>query len=82
MNTDSKFLILGYAAKELLKDIEKHFLEIPEEKRASYPKTELAIFAVHNKLKEKAAEIPEGVKYFAGLDVSLVLIGFIRFVLH
>lgn len=53
-----------------MKDIEKHYLEIPVEKRAQYPKTQLAIFTVHNKLKEKAAEIPEGVKYFSGLDID------------
>lgn len=47
-------------------------MDIPAEERKNYPKTELAIFTVHNKLKEKAATLPEDVKYFAGQDVSRV----------
>lgn len=54
---------------ELKKDIASHLAQIPEEKRGSYPETKLAIFSVHNKLKEKAASLPEDVMYFAGEDV-------------
>lgn len=38
--------------------------------------TKFGIFVVHNKLKEKAAEIPEGVAYFAGMDIDDVWVDY------
>ncbi|GAA5828271.1 hypothetical protein JCM11251_002670 [Rhodosporidiobolus azoricus] len=67
---DDSRTTLGYAVEELKKDIEEQFAKIPEDKRAEVPKTELAIFVVHNKLKEKRATIPDDVKYFAGDDIE------------
>ncbi|KAI5481418.1 xanthine phosphoribosyltransferase [Pseudohyphozyma bogoriensis] len=67
---DDSRTTLGYAVTELQKDIEEQLAKLPEEKRASIPKTELAVFVVHNKLKEKAGVIPEGVAYFSGADIQ------------
>ncbi|GAA5907607.1 hypothetical protein JCM6882_004421 [Rhodosporidiobolus microsporus] len=67
---DDSRTTLGYAVEELKKDIQEQLEKVPEEKRAELPKTELAIFVVHNKLKEKRATIPDDVKYFAGEDIE------------
>ena len=67
---DDSRTTLGYAVAELKKDIASQLEHLPEDKRASFPKTELAIFVVHNKLKEKRGSIPDDVKYFPGEDVS------------
>ncbi|BGP12420.1 hypothetical protein JCM10213v2_000336 [Rhodosporidiobolus nylandii] len=66
---DDSRTTLGYAVEELKKDIQAQFDKLPEDKKSEYPKTELAIFVVHNKLKEKLATIPDDVKYFAGDDI-------------
>ncbi|GAA6040402.1 hypothetical protein JCM8097_007598 [Rhodosporidiobolus ruineniae] len=66
---DDSRTTLGYAVEELKKDIQAQFDKLPEDKKDSYPKTELAVFVVHNKLKEKRATIPDDVKYFAGDNV-------------
>lgn len=57
---------LGYAVKELQKDVEEQYKSLP----ADAPPTEFAIFVVHNKLKEKASEIPSNVKYFPGAEID------------
>ncbi|KAL8283102.1 hypothetical protein RQP46_005880 [Phenoliferia psychrophenolica] len=67
---DDSRTTLGYAVAELKKDIASQLEHVPEDKRASYPKTELAIFVVHNKLKEKRGSIPDDVKYFSGEDIG------------
>lgn len=40
------------------------------EQKASVPETKLAVFVVHNKLKEKRGKIPEGVAYFPGANIA------------
>ena len=50
-------LLTSYAVKELKADVEKEIQSLPEEQRAA-AHTEFAVFVVHNKLKEKAAELP------------------------
>ncbi|KAM0755525.1 PRTase-like protein [Meredithblackwellia eburnea MCA 4105] len=67
---DDSRTTLGYAVTELRKDIDAQLSKIPAEKRAELPKTELAIFVVHNKLKEKRGSIPEDVQYFSGADIE------------
>ncbi|GAA5972736.1 hypothetical protein JCM11641_002998 [Rhodosporidiobolus odoratus] len=67
---DDSRTTLGYAVEELKKDIQAQFDKLPEDKKSSYPQTELAIFVVHNKLKSKRASIPEDVKYFSGDDIE------------
>ncbi|GAA6002767.1 hypothetical protein JCM10207_007666 [Rhodosporidiobolus poonsookiae] len=67
---DDSRTTLGYAVEELKKDIKAQFDKLPEDKKADFPKTELAVFVVHNKLKEKLAAIPDDVKYFSGEDVE------------
>ncbi|KAK4702505.1 hypothetical protein P7C70_g3717, partial [Phenoliferia sp. Uapishka_3] len=67
---DDSRTTLGYAVAELKKDIEEQLALLPEDKKASFPKTELAIFVVHNKLKEKRGSIPDDVKYFSGEDIG------------
>lgn len=62
----------SYALIELISDVKKQLerLDEPQEVKDRIAKeTQFAIFVVHNKLKEKAAEIPEGVAYFSGLDI-------------
>lgn len=53
--------------------------QLPEDKRSSYPKTELAVFVVHNKLKTKLGTLPDDVKYYAGDNVRPVTIATISF---
>ncbi|KAH8920139.1 PRTase-like protein [Atractiella rhizophila] len=64
---DSRTTLL-YAISELLKDVEKQAvtLNATQEMR---DRTEFGIFVVHNKLKPKAGELPEGVRYFSGEDI-------------
>ena len=50
-------LLTSYAVKELKADVEREIQSLPEEQRAA-AHTEFAVFVVHNKLKEKAAELP------------------------
>ncbi len=40
------------------------------EQKASCPETKMAVFVVHNKLKEKRGKIPEGVAYFPGANIA------------
>ena len=47
----------SYAVSELQKDVEKELLALPESEREAN-RTEFAIFVVHNKLKQKAADLP------------------------
>ncbi|GAA5858798.1 hypothetical protein JCM8547_004992 [Rhodosporidiobolus lusitaniae] len=67
---DDSRTTLGYAVDELKKDIKAQFDKLPEDKKAEFPKTELAVFVVHNKLKPKRASIPDDVQYFAGADIE------------
>ncbi|GAA5946404.1 hypothetical protein JCM3775_000115 [Rhodotorula graminis] len=67
---DDSRTTLGYAVAELKKDIQAQFDKLPEDKKADFPPTKLAIFVVHNKLKEKRATIPDDVAYFAGDDIE------------
>ncbi|KAL5492247.1 hypothetical protein ACEPAI_3694 [Sanghuangporus weigelae] len=59
---------LHYACKELKEDIEKEILALPEDQREA-ARADFAIFVVHNKLKEKAAELPPDLPYFPGQEV-------------
>ncbi|KAG6812394.1 hypothetical protein H0H92_003075 [Tricholoma furcatifolium] len=62
---------LGYALTELQKDVAEELLKHPEsEREALRAATKFAIFVVHNKLKPKLAELPEGTPYYAGEDVD------------
>ena len=57
----SKCLIcFSYAVSELQKDVEKEISTLPESEREA-ARTKFAIFVVHNKLKEKAAALPQDV---------------------
>ncbi|KAJ9120221.1 hypothetical protein QFC22_003121 [Naganishia vaughanmartiniae] len=69
---------LSYALKELIQDVNQQ-LELVQDKteRARLAETtKFGIFVVHNKLKEKAAEIPEGVAYFSGMDIDDVWVDY------
>ena len=59
-------MVYRYAINELKKDVEEQYKALP----ADTPSTEFAIFVVHNKLKEKAADIPSDVKYFPGANIE------------
>ncbi|KAF9005895.1 hypothetical protein BDQ17DRAFT_1540532 [Cyathus striatus] len=62
---------LSYALSELKKDVEQELLSYPESERdALRAATKFGIFVVHNKLKAKLAELPEGTPYFAGEEVG------------
>ena len=55
---------LSYALSELKKDVELELLSYPEsEREALRSATSFAIFVVHNKLKDKLAELPAGTPY-------------------
>ncbi|POY70061.1 hypothetical protein BMF94_6948 [Rhodotorula taiwanensis] len=73
---DDSRTTLGYAVTELKKDIQAQFDKLSAEKKAELPETKLAIFVVHNKLKEKRAEIPEDVSYFSGADIPDVWVDY------
>jgi hypoxanthine phosphoribosyltransferase len=70
---DDSRTTLSYAVTELQKDIDLALARLSDEERRLCPPTKLGIFVVHNKLKEKAAAIPDNVAYFAGEDVSRIL---------
>ncbi|EJD07392.1 PRTase-like protein [Fomitiporia mediterranea MF3/22] len=59
---------LHYAIKELKADAEKELLALPEDQRDA-ARPDFAVFVVHNKLKEKAAELPADLPYFPGDEV-------------
>ncbi|EPQ56452.1 PRTase-like protein [Gloeophyllum trabeum ATCC 11539] len=62
---------LHYAVSELKKDVDRELEKLPtSEREALAAKTEFAVFVVHNKLKPKLAELPEGVQYFVGANVE------------
>ncbi|KAG7886316.1 hypothetical protein KL925_002788 [Ogataea polymorpha] len=67
---------LHYAVSELYKDVK----EIAEKLGRTSEKTRFSIFVLHNKLKEKRAQIDEdkmgGGKYFVGKDVPDVWIAY------
>ncbi|BGP52659.1 hypothetical protein JCM8202_004812 [Rhodotorula sphaerocarpa] len=73
---DDSRTTLGYAVSELKKDIQAQFDKLTDEKKAELPETKLAIFVVHNKLKEKRAEIPQDVAYFSGADIPDVWVDY------
>lgn len=55
---------LSYALSELKKDVELELLSYPESERGALRSaTSFAIFVVHNKLKDKLAELPAGTPY-------------------
>jgi len=47
----------SYAVSELQKDIERELQSLPEAEREAQ-RTKLAIFVVHNKLKDKVKSLP------------------------
>lgn len=49
---------------------------LSEEQRARTPPTEFGIFVVHNKLKPKAAQLPDSVMYFSGEDLPDVWVDY------
>jgi len=62
---------LHYAVSELQKDIEAELLNYPESERDTLRNaTKFGIFVVHNKNKEKLANLPEGTPYYAGEEVE------------
>ncbi|KAG0149233.1 hypothetical protein CROQUDRAFT_689349 [Cronartium quercuum f. sp. fusiforme G11] len=61
---------LSYAIAELEKDVKTQLEKLSVEERTKLPATEFAVFVVHNKKKPKAAQIPDHVKYFAGLHIE------------
>ncbi|GAA5862452.1 hypothetical protein JCM1840_004187 [Sporobolomyces johnsonii] len=67
---DDSRTTLAYAVAELKKDIDLQYNKLTPEQKAALPQTELAIFVVHNKLKDKRATLPNDVKYFAGEDIE------------
>ncbi|GAA5850492.1 hypothetical protein JCM3766R1_003515 [Sporobolomyces carnicolor] len=67
---DDSRTTLGYAVAELKKDIAQQYERLTPEQKAHFPKTELAIFVVHNKLKEKLADLPDDVQYFPGENIA------------
>lgn len=67
---DDSRTTLGYAVAELKKDIAQQYERLTPEQKTHFPKTELAIFVVHNKLKEKLADLPDDVKYFPGENIE------------
>ncbi|KAJ9121044.1 hypothetical protein QFC24_005025 [Naganishia onofrii] len=69
---------LSYALKELIKDVNQQLelVQDPTERARLAETTKFGIFVVHNKLKEKAAEIPEGVAYFSGMDIDDVWVDY------
>jgi hypoxanthine phosphoribosyltransferase len=68
----------SYALKELIKDVTQQLelVQDPTERARLAESTKFGIFVVHNKLKEKAAEIPEGVAYFSGMDIPDVWVDY------
>lgn len=71
-------ILFRYALKELIKDVNAQLALVQDEtERARLAEsTKFGIFVVHNKLKEKAAEIPAGVAYFAGMDIPDVWVDY------
>ncbi|TFK32804.1 hypothetical protein BDQ12DRAFT_692011 [Crucibulum laeve] len=62
---------LHYALSELKKDVEQELLSYPESERESLRSaTKFGVFVVHNKLKSKLADLPDGTPYFAGEEVG------------
>lgn len=51
---------LSYAVSELQKDVDEEVAKLPESEREA-ARTKFAVFVVHNKLKEKLAELPADV---------------------
>jgi hypothetical protein len=52
--------ICSYAVCELQKDVERELLTLPESERDA-KRTKFAVFVVHNKVKPKTKELPEGI---------------------
>ncbi|SCZ90961.1 BZ3500_MvSof-1268-A1-R1_Chr1-3g02424 [Microbotryum saponariae] len=67
---DDSRTTLSYAVQELRKDIDAQLAALSEEKKAEFEETQLAIFVVHNKLKEKRGTLPKDVQYFSGEDIA------------
>ncbi|WWD20019.1 hypothetical protein CI109_104492 [Kwoniella shandongensis] len=61
---------LMYTIRELKSDIEKQLAEVKDEQERERlrAETKLAIFVVHNKLKEKAGKLDDDVAYFSAVD--------------
>lgn len=69
---------LIYLVKELQKDIQKQLLEVKDEQERERLRreTQLGIFVVHNKLKEKKGDLPAEVKYFSAVDTPDVWLAY------
>ncbi|ODN78311.1 hypothetical protein L202_03955 [Cryptococcus amylolentus CBS 6039] len=69
---------LMYTVKELQIDINKQLelVEDVQERERLRAETKLGIFVVHNKLKPKAGELPEGVVYFSAVDTPDVWLAY------
>lgn len=52
--------LLSYAVSELQKDVDEEVAKLPESEREA-ARTKFAVFVVHNKLKEKLADLPADV---------------------
>lgn len=61
--------VFSYAVTELQRDIDTELKNFPEIERESL-RTKFAVFVVHNKLKEKAEQLPPGIPYYAGEHVE------------
>ena len=65
---------LSYALSELKKDVELELLSYPEsEREALRSATSFAIFVVHNKLKDKLAELSAGTPYANSFAFLLII---------
>ncbi|KAK7686405.1 hypothetical protein QCA50_010629 [Cerrena zonata] len=60
---------LHYAVSELQKDVDEEVAKLPESEREA-ARTKFAVFVVHNKLKEKLANLPADVPYYTGAEVE------------
>ncbi|KAI9631714.1 putative transferase [Dioszegia hungarica] len=69
---------LIYLIRELQKDIDEQLqlIENTEDREKLRETTKLGIFVVHNKLKEKAGELPSGVQYFAAQETPDVWLAY------
>ncbi|ORX38054.1 putative transferase [Kockovaella imperatae] len=69
---------LTYLIKELQSDIDKQLEAVSDadEREKLRESTKLGVFVVHNKLKQKAGEIPSSVKYFSAVDTPDVWLAY------
>ncbi|ORY35059.1 transferase [Naematelia encephala] len=69
---------LMYCLRELQSDINKQLDEVEDEteRERLRKETQLGIFVVHNKLKEKVGTLPSSIKYFSAVDTPDVWLAY------